>query len=116
MSKETMDGGPINEVPVREHVRARPLTKPLMPKGRPFEKGMSGNPMGRPKKLLELELAIRDKHCPAHVLQVLEKLRLAAMRGDIAAAKLFLDRVMGPVRLPIDVVLAAATAPDVDVR
>jgi len=66
--------------------------------GRPFQPGTSGNPGGHPRKLRELEAAIQDAHRAPQVLGVLEKLRELALAGDVHAAKVYLDRVAGPVR------------------
>jgi hypothetical protein len=81
--------------------------------GRPFAAGVSGNPAGRPRTLAALEAEIRDLHGP-HVLEVLDKLRTRAMGGDVRAARLFLDRVLGPARVPanpLPLAPAATAAP-----
>lgn len=56
-----------------------------------------------------LEAEIRETHGP-HVVEVLEKVRVVAMTGDTAAAKLYLDRVMGPARVVADPLPVAAAA------
>ncbi len=66
--------------------------------GRPFPKGTSGNPGGRPQKLRSLEAALQEAHDAPKVLAVVEKLRTMAVGGDVQAARLYLDRVMGPIR------------------
>jgi len=66
--------------------------------GRPFPPGLSGNPGGRSKQSLGLESALRETHDPPKVLAVVEKLRRMALAGDVSAARVYLDRVMGPVR------------------
>jgi len=57
----------------------------------PFEKGVSGNPRGRPKgtgdKRTELR-SLLDPHAPDLVEKVVEK----ALSGDMAAMRLCLDR------------------------
>ena len=63
--------------------------------GRPFEPGTSGNPGGRPRKLRELEEAIQAAHGVPEVLEVLGKVREQALTGDMNAAKIDLDRVVG---------------------
>jgi hypothetical protein len=67
------------------------------PDGR-FPKGVSGNPGGRPRRVVELEEAITGAHGAPEVLGVLSKLRELAVAGDVPAAKAYLDRVVGPVR------------------
>ncbi len=65
--------------------------------GRPFLPGQSGNPSGRPKSLVALEAQIRELHGPL-AIEVLEKLRGLALAGNVAAAKVYLERVLGPAR------------------
>lgn len=66
--------------------------------GRPFPKGRSGNPGGRPRRLRELESAIEEKYVGPKTLEVIDKLYGLALAGDVQAARLFLDRVLGTVR------------------
>jgi len=63
-----------------------------------FAIGVSGNPGGRPKRLHNLEVALAEAHDAPKVLEVVEKLRALAIAGDVQAAKVYLDRVAGPVR------------------
>src|SRR5690349_20611310 len=63
-----------------------------------FLSGASGNPGGRPKRLHNLEEALVAAHDAPKVLEVIEKLRELAVVGDVQAAKLYLDRVAGPVK------------------
>jgi hypothetical protein len=67
--------------------------------GRPFPKGVSGNPGGRSKRAEGLETALRQAHDPPKVLAVVDKLRELALAGDVQAARVYLDRVAGPVRV-----------------
>jgi hypothetical protein len=63
-----------------------------------FRRGVSGNPGGRPRKVMALEAALEGARDPDKVLPVIDKLRELAMGGDVAAARVYLDRVLGPVR------------------
>lgn len=63
-----------------------------------FAPGTSGNPGGRPRRLLDLEAALQEAHDASTVLAVIEKLRAMALRGNVQAAKVYLDRVAGPIR------------------
>jgi hypothetical protein len=64
-----------------------------------FPAGVSGNPSGRPKVIAALEAKIRETHGPG-VVDVLAKVREMALAGDVNAARVFLDRVMGPAKAP----------------
>ncbi|HEY6854062.1 MAG TPA: DUF5681 domain-containing protein [Gemmatimonadales bacterium] len=85
--------------------------------GRPFAPGQSGNPGGRPRKLAEIERMLDEEHRGVeHMKYVFSKLRDLALEGDEkgvywkgalvnteivhdpAYMKLYLDRVLGPVR------------------
>lgn len=63
-----------------------------------FAPGVSGNPGGRPKRLLAIETALHEAHDAAKVLAVIDRLHGMAVRGNVQAARLYLDRVVGPVR------------------
>ena len=68
-----------------------------------FRPGATGNAGGRPHKLRELESAIEEAHAGPKVLAVIEKLHDLAVGGDVNAAKVYLDRVLGPLRPRSDV-------------
>lgn len=70
--------------------------------GRPFPKGVSGNPGGRPKKLQRIQAAIERRATSRQVLELLESLRQLGLAGDVRASKLWFDRVLGPLRTPTD--------------
>jgi len=61
--------------------------------------------------------AIADAHAaPDKVLPVLEALRTRALAGDVHAAKVYLDRVLGPVRPRWEEHWDLTEAPDVVVN
>ncbi len=62
-----------------------------------WKPGESGNPAGRPKSIVNLERELREVESD-HVLDVVAKLRELALKGDVFAAQLYLNRVLGPVR------------------
>lgn len=88
--------------------------------GRPFVKGVSANPGGRPKKLVEIERMLDEDHRDVTKMrEVFARLRALAMGeivtvvdrhgkvdleldADPAFMKLYLDRVMGAVKAKDD--------------
>jgi Family of unknown function (DUF5681) len=66
-------------------------------RGRPFQRGVSGNPSGKPKGARHRTTIVAEKlmgeECDAIVQAVIEK----AKAGDMVAAKIVLDRIV-PIR------------------
>ena len=85
------------------------------PRGRPFTKGVSGNPGGRPKTIAAIEASVRQLHGP-RVVEILGKMYEMALKGDVQAARLFLGRVLGPEKAASDpmplVPISAMTEPN----
>ena len=65
-----------------------------MPRGRPFRKGQSGNPGGRPKEVAEVRAQAR-KHGPAAIKKLVELLKSGDERVVLGAIKELLDRGYG---------------------
>lgn len=70
---------------------------------KPFPKGKSGNPNGRPKKLPALEELLlsnmsEEKDGIMAVDLVIKKLRQKAIQGDMKAIEYLLDRVYGKMK------------------
>jgi hypothetical protein len=65
-----------------------------LPRGRPFPKGKTGNPHGRPKELEDVRAAARE-----HTSEAIERLafwmRSENPRVSVAAASALLDRAWG---------------------
>jgi len=79
-----------------------------IPNSKPFKKGQSGNPNGRPKKLPELDKLCADvlgeeKDGITAAEAILKKLRSMASQGNIRAAELLLDRAYGKARSSVDI-------------
>jgi hypothetical protein len=78
-----------------------PFKKGETPIGaKPFQKGQSGNPGGRPKKLPHLEQLLaeileEEKDGISAAKAILMALRLKATKGDVRAAEILLDRAYG---------------------
>jgi hypothetical protein len=75
---------------------------------KPFKKGRSGNPKGRPKKLPELDKLLADvlgdeKDGVSAAEAILRAIRAKATRGDVRAAEVLLDRAWGKVKSHVDI-------------
>ena len=74
---------------------------------KPFKKGQSGNPKGRPKKLPEIT-ALLDKVLGETVggiseaEKIMRRLIIRAKAGDVRAAEVLLDRAYGKPKQSID--------------
>ena len=69
-----------------------------------FAKGNPGGPgPAFPRRVAELRAAILDAVTPADVVDVIRALVKAAKSGDVAAARVFLDRIFGT-PLAVDVI------------
>lgn len=71
-----------------------------IPNSKPFKKGQSGNPNGRPKKLPELDKLLADvlgeeKEGITAAEAILKALRAKAAKGDVRAIEVLLDRAYG---------------------
>ena len=67
---------------------------------KPFKKGQSGNPNGRPKNLPQLDALLADvlgeeKDGIEAAKAILMALRAKATKGDVRAAEVLLDRAYG---------------------
>ena len=78
-----------------------PFKKGETPKGAiPFVKGKSGNPKGAPRKIPNLDLMLadvlgEDKDGIEAAKAILMAMRNKAIKGDVRAAELLLDRAYG---------------------
>lgn len=85
-----------------------PFKKGVTPKGaKPFKKGQSGNPKGKPRKLPHLESLLadvlgEDKDGIEAAKAILMALRAKATKGDVRAAEVLLDRAYGKVKQTVD--------------
>lgn len=73
-----------------------------------WQRGVSGNPAGRRPgtgEVARLRAAIAE-----HLPEIIDKLKVAALNGDVAAARLLLERVIPPTKAAEDV--AALQLPD----
>jgi len=75
------------------------VTNPI-PNNKPFKKGQSGNPNGRPRKLPELDKLLADvlgeeKDGVTAAEAILKALRVKAAKGDVRAIEVMLDRAYG---------------------
>jgi hypothetical protein len=75
---------------------------------KPFPKGKSGNPKGRPKKLPALDVLMaevlgEEKDGMSAAKAILAKLRQKAAAGDVRAAEILLDRAYGKAKQSLEV-------------
>lgn len=75
---------------------------------KPFKKGQSGNPKGRPKKLPQLdelmaEVLGEEKDGITAAKAILAKLRQKAISGDVRAAEIMLDRAYGKAKQSMEI-------------
>jgi len=74
--------------------------KDIYKDAKPFKKGQSGNPKGRPKKIPELRELLAnvlgdEKDGKTAAEAILMAIRNKAIKGDVRAAELLLDRAYG---------------------
>jgi hypothetical protein len=82
------------------------MSNPI-PNSKPFKKGQSGNPNGRPRKLPELDKLLADvlgeeKDGITAAEAILKALRLKAAKGDVRAIEVMLDRAYGKAKQSVD--------------
>jgi hypothetical protein len=75
-----------------------------------FKKGQTGNPKGRPKKIPELKELLAnvlgdEKDGKTAAEAILMGLRAKAIRGDVRAAELLLDRAYGKVKQDVEMAM-----------
>ena len=92
------------------------MSNPI-PNNKPFKKGQSGNPNGRPKKLPELDKLLADvlgeeKDGITAGEAILKALRAKASKGDVRAAEVLLDRAYGKAKQTMDVSVSKKNLPD----
>ena len=88
-----------------------------IPNNKPFKKGESGNPNGRPKKLPELDKLLADvlgeeKDGITAGEVILKALRAKAAKGDVRAAEVLLDRAYGKAKQTMDVSVSKKNLPE----
>ena len=79
-----------------------------------WKKGESGNPKGRPKKIPELKELLANvlgdsKDGKTAAEAILMALRNKAIKGDVRAAELLLDRAYGKAKQDLDITANIAT-------
>lgn len=75
---------------------------------KPFQPGQSGNPNGRPKKLPDLDALLaevlnEEKGGIVAAQAILKVIMVKAIKGDLKAAELLLDRAYGKSKNLVDI-------------
>src|SRR4051795_11090305 len=65
-------------------------------RGRPFQKGRSGNPEGRPKGSRNITTVALETLLDGQAIALTQKAIDLALAGDIAALRLCVDRILPP--------------------
>ena len=90
-------GGAIESAPLGAGGKqAATRFKPGNKIGPRFKPGKSGNPTGLNKLAAEYKAALEQGLPPEALKRVVDAIRLAAESGDMTAAKMVLDRTVGP--------------------
>ena len=79
-------------------------------RGKPFQKGQSGNPKGRPAGARNRRTIALEEMLEGEIEAITRAAINAAKNGDMAAIRLIMDRVLPPARCrPISIDLPAIT-------
>lgn len=98
---ETANPSPADQLATAENsAGSAPETQRATVPGKPFEKGKSGNPGGRPKQLKEFETLAREKSIPV-LLRMVDIATTGKGPAAVMAAKLVLERAWGKAPQPI---------------
>jgi hypothetical protein len=65
-----------------------------MQRGKPFPKGKSGNPRGKPKGARHKTTLLAEKLMQADAANIVNAVLTAAREGDMTAARIVLDRIL----------------------
>lgn len=81
-------------------IKADTMSAPARTEAGQFPKGVSGNPLGRPKKTTlrnlqqDLEIAFREHLSVDRVKRIVNRMADMAEQGDVKAAKLIFDKLI----------------------
>ena len=70
----------------------------LLKQGNRFPPGVSGNPRGRPPGVPNRATTLVQKTLDQHAGQIVDAILKQALKGDVAALRLCIDRLISPVR------------------
>jgi Family of unknown function (DUF5681) len=82
-------------------------------RGRPFQKGCSGNPQGRPPGTRNAATVLAEQLLDGEAEEIIRKVIGMAKQGDMIALRLCLDRILPPRRdRPVNFTLPAMSSAD----
>jgi hypothetical protein len=81
----------------------QPKSRRKTPIGKPFQKGQSGNPGGRPKGSSITAVIRKMLEKPGAMEEVAKAILAHTKEGNGAYAKILMDRIDGPLREELDV-------------
>jgi len=73
-----------------------------IPNSKPFQKGQSGNPNGRPRKLPELDKILAECFGDKEMEDVLKAIHKQAVKGNVRAGEILMDRIWGKPRQTVE--------------
>ena len=99
MDQKVADISPMPEISPEQRPEAEPPGEPAPPRGRPWVKGQSGNPRGRPSRARQAAI-VAEALIQRKTVPLTDKLISLALTGDRAALRLCLDRIAPARREP----------------
>ncbi|MCU0473401.1 MAG: DUF5681 domain-containing protein [Bacteroidales bacterium] len=78
---------------------------------KPFKKGVSGNPAGRPLTIPSIDILLSEVFTEKERISILTSLKKQAQKGNIRAIEIILDRLYGKVKQQTELSGSIAASP-----